>query len=363
MFFLLFLVSIQPPENVKAFDTRNDGGGSITVNWRLSPDDALVDGYYIYRTVVLDTVFSKIGLVGKGVSQFEDGGVEDSKEYQYKVGAAKSDSIIFSETTKTVRSSPQIFHTGRINVLIGLVVFSILVIYYLQYARKGKKIYVRKISGLAAVEDAIGRATEMGKPIFYIPGLGDVDYPATIASMSILGEVAKKVAKYDTPLHVINRMPVVYTVTKEVVKEAYASVGRPDAFREDHVRFITDSQFGFAAAVDGMIMREKPATNFYIGYFWAEALILAETGSHIGAIQIAGTDAVMQLPFFITACDYTLMGEELYAASAYLSQDSMLLSALRAQDYGKLLTMVLLVGFAVLSFILRFDFLKLLAVE
>jgi len=65
------------------------------------------------------------------------------------------------------------------------------------------------------------------------------------------------------------------------------------------------------------MLREKPAANFFMGMFYAESLILAETGNRTGAIQIAGTDADTQLPFFITACDYTLMGEELYAASAY----------------------------------------------
>jgi hypothetical protein len=95
------------------------------------------------------------------------------------------------------------------------------------------------------------------------------------------------------------------------------------------------------------MLREKPAANFYMGYFYAEALILAETGSSSGAIQIAGTDADTQLPFFITACDYTLMGEELYAASAYLSRNPLLLAQLRGQDIGKaVIIAMLLLGVA-----------------
>jgi hypothetical protein len=85
------------------------------------------------------------------------------------------------------------------------------------------------------------------------------------------------------------------------------------------------------------MIRERPAANLYMGYFFAEALILAETGAATGAIQIAGTDADTQIPFFVTACDYTLMGEELYAATAYLSREPMLLAQLKAQDLGKLL--------------------------
>jgi len=98
-----------------------------------------------------------------------------------------------------------------------------------------------------------------------------------------------------------------------------------------------------------MMVREKPATNFFLGMFWAESLILAETGATTGAIQIAGTDAVHQLPFFITACDYTLIGEELYAASAYLSREPLLVGSLKGQDYGKLAVLFLvLIGSALL---------------
>ena len=77
-----------------------------------------------------------------------------------------------------------------------------------------------------------------------------------------------------------------------------------------------------------------------MGYFMAESLLLAEVGATSGAIQIAGTDVEHQLPFFFTACDYTLIGEELYAAGAYLSKEPMLLSALKVQDFGKLVVMV-----------------------
>jgi hypothetical protein len=89
--------------------------------------------------------------------------------------------------------------------------------------------------------------------------------------------------------------------------------------------------------------RDKPATNFYLGMFWAESLILAETGSLSGAIQIAGTDAVTQLPFFITTCDYTLIGEELYAASAYLGREPKQLSAVKTQDASKAIIMTFIV--------------------
>jgi hypothetical protein len=101
------------------------------------------------------------------------------------------------------------------------------------------------------------------------------------------------------------------------------------------VYYLTDDQFAYAAALDGLFLRDRPAAVFLQGQFYAEALILAETANSVGAIQIAGTAMPTQLPFFVAACDYTLIGEELFAASAYLSKDPKLLGSLKGQDVGK----------------------------
>jgi hypothetical protein len=138
-------------------------------------------------------------------------------------------------------------------------------------------------------------------------------------------------------------------IMRSVSEQAYLDIGRPDAYNADDVFFVTQSQFAFAAAVDGIMVREKPAAIFLQGVFYAESLILAETGNSVGAIQIAGTDKDAQLPFFIAACDYTLIGEELFAASAYLSGEGHLLSTIRAQDIAKATLMACLVVGAILQ--------------
>lgn len=132
-------------------------------------------------------------------------------------------------------------------------------------------------------------------------------------------------------------------IAQETVKTAYMDAGRPDAFNEDDIFYASGSQFSYAAAVAGLMVRFRTAANFYMGMFFAESLILTETGSMSGSIQIAGTDAVTQIPFFITTCDYTLIGEEIYAASAYLSQDPLQVGSLKAQDWLKAIYMVVIV--------------------
>ncbi len=190
---------------------------------------------------------------------------------------------------------------------------------------------------MEAGEDAGGRATEMGRSVFHIPGIGTLSEVATLASLSIMRRVAKKAAEHATPFKVPCTEPLVMTTAQEVVKMAYSEAGRPDLFRPEYVTYLTYDQFGYAAGVDGMMLRERPGAVLLLGYFMAESLILAETGNAIGAIQIAGTDQPSQLPFFVAACDYTLIGEELYAASCYLGREPILLGSVLGQDVLKLI--------------------------
>lgn len=245
--------------------------------------------------------------------------------------------VILAQTTDGV------FRWDRVNALILVVVFSTAVLVYTHWARKGKSLFLRKIPGLDAVEEAVGRATEMGRPVLFIPGIDELDMIDTIAGISILGRVAKITAQYDTPLSVPVRYPLVLAAGQEIVEQAYIEMGKRDSYDKDTVKYVAGEQFAFTANVNGYMMRERPATNIMMGAFYAESLLLAETGNAAGSIQIAGTARPEQLPFFIAACDYTLMGEELYAASAYLSHEPVMLGGLKGQDLVKVIIIVLII--------------------
>ncbi|HVP06559.1 MAG TPA: DUF6754 domain-containing protein [Candidatus Acidoferrum sp.] len=238
-----------------------------------------------------------------------------------------------------------VFRSDRLNALVLILLFSIVVLVYTRWARQGKPLFIRKIPGLDAVEEAVGRATEMGRPVLYIPGIQELDEIQTIAGVSILGRVARITAQYETPLVVPVRYPLVLAAGQEAVQQAYTEMGKRDAYQPDMVRYVAGEQFAFTATVNGIMTRDHPAANLFMGYFAAEALLLAETGNAAGSIQIAGTAQPEQLPFFIASCDYTLMGEELFAASAYLSHEPLMLGGLKGQDFMKIiLVTVILLG-------------------
>ena len=220
-----------------------------------------------------------------------------------------------------------------------VVIVSMTLYYYIDRAKSGQEIYLRPIPGLKAIEEAVGRATEMGKSVLFVPGISDMDQVETVSGLNLLGHVAETTAKYEAGLNVPVSKSIVMEAGRETCRESYLRAGRPDLYYDDMVHYLTDDQFAYAAGVNGIMIREKPAACFYLGKFYAESLILAETGNSIGAIQIAGTGSPSQIPFFVTACDYTLIGEEFFTASAYLSQKPELLGSIKGQDIVKALVM------------------------
>lgn len=346
------------PEICGVSNMPNDAGDQLLIEFTLPESTEDIVTYNIYRRVVDETdgSWNLVKTIPAGEpSEFIDGYDPDfpvvpGVTYEYKASyeTTSGDEFYGPEFASIEVARSEFYHTGKTRVLVAGLLFIGLIFYYFGKAQRGTEMYLRPIAGIEAIDEAIGRATEMGKPILYVPGLSGISDVATIASLTILSRVAKKVAEYQTQLMVPNRDPIVYTVAEETVKQAYAEAGQPDAYERDSVFFLTTSQFAFVAGVNGIMMRDRPATNFYLGMFWAESLILAETGSLSGAIQIAGTDAVTQLPFFITTCDYTLIGEELYAASAYLGHEPKQIGAVKGQDACKAIIM----GFVTLAFVL-----------
>ena len=374
---LAAVITLAPPTDVTVEDVPNDVGTQILVTWNASPDEVApvsgvraLAGYAIFRMVAqtgegLESIgeqatnaseigFSAtfgfqaeqpVGSVSYGRTEFVDENVQAGTSYLYAV-AATGPGDTFSPLAiagAPVTAKMQYFNEGKFWFLIIMLTISLVIIGFVWYAKRGGVIKVRPIAGLEAVTEAVGRATEMGKPILFVPGILDINDIQTVAGITVLANVAKTAARYDAQLKVPTARSLVMTTARETVESAYLGEGRPDAYNEDNIYYLTDEQFGYTAGVQGMMVRERPAACFYMGAFYAESLILAETANSIGAIQIAGTAMPSQLPFFVAACDYTLIGEEFFAASAYLSNDPEQLGSLKGQDIGKIIAAALLI--------------------
>ncbi|HAW95224.1 MAG TPA: hypothetical protein DCX60_03010 [Phycisphaerales bacterium] len=395
----MFVAPPEAPTDLVANDLPWDGGGTVQITWTASatPEDQL-KGYEILahelsvtpaeQAIETDQEADRVAaeqteslLEGEGIapedarreaelaqssfapapddpSEWDSLGIVPANETGYEATGLNKDGVYlfkiraiglsgeFSAATPAsgeIRPVAAFFNGRKLPLLITLLLIASAVFIFIVLARRGMPMRIRKIAGLAAFDEAVGRATEMGRSILYINGIQDMDDLQTVAGVTVLGRVAKTAAEYDAKIEVPTSRSLVMTAAREAVQSSYFSAGRPDAYNPDLIYYVTDEQFGFVAYVSGMMTREKPAACFYMGSFFAESLILAETGNSVGAIQIAGTANPSQLPFFVAACDYTLIGEEFFAASAYLSGQPDQLGSLKGQDIGKILVGVVIV--------------------
>ncbi len=364
------------PSQVTVEDVQNDGGEALHVRWTPTSQVGFnilkyevmtsqsEDGPYL---VLAETDAKATDVI---INSAEGWRIQHDTPYWVKVVAVDSTTIAVTDSTsadslivsfeKRLRRSesalvgPTIpkaswFNFNRLNIFLLVFLFYMLVMIMVRRAKSGATLWFRRIAGIDAIDEAIGRATELGKPVLYIPGTQNIENIQTIASIQLLTSVASKAATYDIPIIVPLNRAFMVTVAEEAVKQGFLNAGRPDAYVRDNVRYLSDEQFAFTSGTTGIMMREKTAAHFFLGAFYAESLILSEVGFSSGAIQIAGTANTHQLPFFVVACDYTLIGEEYFATSALVTRDLEMMGTLKATDYVKAFIILCLMASMVLE--------------
>ncbi|MEZ5162688.1 MAG: DUF6754 domain-containing protein [Fimbriimonadaceae bacterium] len=110
--------------------------------------------------------------------------------------------------------------------------------------------YIRRIAGLNAIDDAIGRATEMGRPILMVPGIGDLD-AVSVQAVNIFAQVTRRRRSSPPRSSSVVRGPRFTLLLKRLSEDVYSQQGMSDRYSIDSVQYISDQQFAFAAGVSG----------------------------------------------------------------------------------------------------------------
>ena len=235
------------------------------------------------------------------------------------------------------------------SIRVFFLLVTIVILYKIYSAKQGKEIYIRKISGLDAVDDALGRATEMGRPVMFNPGWDEMSVQL-FCSLACLTHIARKAARVDLKVLIPIVSPIAYPLCEEFWKDAYAMEGKAGLYDpKDCIKFLSNQQPAYAMGTTAWMERERVGANFIFGYYGWESLLIAEGGQRAGAIQVACVHSYYQVPFLIVSCDYTVFGEEFFAAGAYFGREPVLMGSLAGQDYGKVLILALIILGSILA--------------
>ena len=217
-------------------------------------------------------------------------------------------------------------------------------------ARKGKTLSIKTISCVEALDEAVGRASEMGTSVWFGTGNAGLDgqyATMNIAALSILGRVAELCGKYGVFLQYMCNIPHMLPISQDLIKEGYTKGGRPELYTDDMSIYVGASQSALVAATQGYLLDQKPSVVMIFGATMYEMLNTLAFGSRIGALMLAGTPRLYYQSATLLAADYQLIGEELYAAGALVSGDPIQVGAVQGEDWSKLVVLFLLIIFAI----------------
>jgi hypothetical protein len=241
---------------------------------------------------------------------------------------------------------------------IGLALLLLLLpaLFFLAFrVRAGKAGRLRPLPGLEELPGSVGRSAETGQPLHVSVGVAGIAGSATAetwAGLAILNELAIKAAACDIPLVVTVADPTVLPVAQDILRRAYLRCGKPEGYEPTQVRFVAPLPLAYAVGVTDVLERQALTANIMVGSFADEYLLMGETGARRGLHQIAGAADPRALPFVYATADEALIGEEIFAGSAYLGRGPIQVASLLVEDWGRWAILVVILGLALFRILL-----------
>lgn len=241
---------------------------------------------------------------------------------------------------------------GRMLGLIILIIIAAAILWFMQRSYSGKVPKLRRLPAVDVIDEILGRCVEMGRPAWYLMDTVDMTTPSvlapTVATFQILAYTARAAARLGAKFFVPVTQGLAYTIANNVVEEAYRAEGKLEDFDPlGTVMYLPDG--ADRMYIINNMWKQQIAGAFFLGSWYHKAIIFTENAARVGAVMLGGTDTTHNIPFLVAVCDYSIIGEELYALGAYVSQDPIQSSSLAGQDIGKYIAIIIIVLGAILA--------------
>ncbi len=202
--------------------------------------------------------------------------------------------------------------------------------------QKGDFPDLRPILAFTALQSVTARAIETGRAVHVSLGLagitGDVSADS-LAGLSVLEYLADQSAASGVPPIITMADPTLLPLAQATIRRPYGA-DREEAVRATRqVRWIAPEPATYAASVMGTLGGEAVDANVMVGSFGDEYLLMGEAARRRKIIQVGGASDPNVLPFVFATANHALMGEDMYAAGAYLTHKPWHIGSLLAQDF------------------------------
>ena len=218
---------------------------------------------------------------------------------------------------------------------LGLVLLAAILLAALTLIKRKSPPVFREIPALARVRRAAGMAVEDGTRLHVSLGRGGLltrHGAAGLAGLALLRQLSEQTSVSDRPPIASSGDPVLSALSQDTLHAAYLSAGAEELYQPAYGRLAGLTPFSYAAGTIPIIRNEQISTNVLIGDFGSEVALLADAAERESAVLVgAASDPAAQAILFATTSD-PMMGEELFAASAYVGREPSHRASLQVQD-------------------------------
>jgi hypothetical protein len=224
----------------------------------------------------------------------------------------------------------------QLAMLLFLIAFLPAFYLYGRQVQRGKLPDLRPIQAFTALRGVMARAIETGRAVHVSLGVGGITSDVTadsLAGLSALEYLADQSAATGLAPIVTMADPTLLPLAQDVIRRSHGADREEAAKAVRHVRWIAPEPAAYAAGVMDILGGEGVDANVMIGSFGDEYLLMGEAASRRKITHIGGASDPNVLPFVFASADQALMGEDMYAAGAYLSRKAWHIGSLLAQDF------------------------------
>jgi hypothetical protein len=241
------------------------------------------------------------------------------------------------------------------NTFLGLLFILLclgLILYYILSDHTRAEINLRSIQAFTHFRREVDLAVEAGKRLHISLGRGsinDLQGGSAFIGLTILDRCARAASNSDRPPVTTSGDGVIMILSQDTLQSTYHSLANEQRYDPTNARLTGVSPMAYATGAMPVIQDEQISANIFAGHFGAEIALLTEAGERSRSLTVAGTDSIHTQAVLYATSDEPLLGEELYAAGAYLGAGVGHSASLRMQDIIRWVLVVAIVIGAILK--------------
>lgn len=239
-------------------------------------------------------------------------------------------------------------------IALGLLIFTAVLLLGVTFLRRKFPGTFRRIDAYERLNKSVGLAVENGTRLHISLGRGNLFTTrgaSALAGLAMLRKLSERTSLSDRPPIVTTGDASLTILSQDTLQSGYRAAGAEEQYRFSTGRLTGLTPFSYAAGLVPVTHDENVSTNVFMGDFGAESALLVEAAERENSDLIAASDNISAQSVFYASSQDPLIGEELFAAGAYVGAGAAHEASLTVQDILRWIIIVAIVIGSVLKFV------------